>query len=65
MTEGKTKAVELLAALKEIYPDFAESAGDLLACALADLRHIADKHDAAYALCDRKGYRLYTGEKTL
>ena len=55
---------ERLAALLAEYMEAEDVSAEIaIACATADLRHIADAHEADYGRADSLGYRHYCEER--
>jgi hypothetical protein len=58
-----TQLRERLATLLTEYMDTEDVSAEIaIACATADLRHFADRHEADYAHADSLGYRHYCEE---
>ncbi|MGB3316782.1 MAG: hypothetical protein WBB85_20495 [Albidovulum sp.] len=57
------QADSILSALAAAYPDDADEIHRLLTHALADLRHMADKHDLDFGDCDTIAHGAYLAER--
>lgn len=53
----------IFAALVSTYPGDVRDLSHLLTQALADLRHLADKHGLSFAQCDGNAYQIYLTER--
>lgn len=57
------RAEIIFAALVSAYPSDVQDVSHLLTQALADLRHLADKHGLSFAQCDGNAYQIYLAER--